>query len=114
MNTPIKLYLCGPMTGIQDFNHPRFHQAAFELRCWGFEVFNPAENGLPHDAPWATHMRVDIVQLMQCEAVAWLPAWDNSKGAQLELHIARELGMRRQHYLEWIDEARRAGRNINL
>lgn len=113
MTLPTKLYLCGPMTGIEQHNHPRFNQAAFELRTWGFQVFNPAENGLPHDAPWATHMRVDIVQLMQCEAVATLPGLENSKGAQLELHIARQLGMRTQHYLDWIDQAVKAKRTIN-
>lgn len=113
MSLPTKLYLCGPMTGWENFNHPRFNQAAFELRLWGFQVFNPAENGVRLDAPWETHMRVDIVHLVQAEAVALLPAWDDSKGAKLEMHIARELGMRLQHYLDWIEEARKGGRVIN-
>lgn len=103
---PPKLYLCGPMTGIEHLNHPAFNQAALALRCWGYQVFNPAENGLPSDAPWATHMRVDIVQLMQCEAVALLPGWENSKGAALETHIANQLGMIIKNHENWISEAR--------
>lgn len=107
MSQPNKLYLCGPMTGIQDFNHPRFHQSAFELRCWGFEVFNPAENGLPPHAEWATHMRVDIVQLMHCHALATLPGWENSRGAQLEVRIAQALGMPIKPHHEWITSTNR-------
>lgn len=103
---PPKLYLCGPMTGIEHLNYPAFSEAALALRCWGYQVFNPAENGLPSDAPWATHMRVDIVQLMQCEAVALLPGWGCSKGATLEMHIATALGMPAQSYEDWIQEAR--------
>ena len=89
----IKLYLCGPMTGLPDHNYPAFLAAADQLRTAGFEVFNPAENGLSADAPWAEHMRVDIINLMTCQGVAMLPGTDTSRGAKLELHNALELGM---------------------
>lgn len=89
----IKLYLCGPMTGLPDYNYPAFRDGANQLRTAGFEVFNPAENGLPADAPWAEHMRVDIINLMTCQGVAVLPGTDTSRGAKLELHNALELGM---------------------
>lgn len=86
-------YLCGPMTGYPKFNHPAFHAMARALRTHGLVVFNPAENGLPATAPWSTHMRVDIRMLMGCDRVATLPGTEASHGAQLELHIARALGM---------------------
>lgn len=85
-------YLAGPMSGLPKFNHPAFHAMARALRTHGLVVFNPAENGLPATAPWSTHMRVDIRMLMGCDRVATLPGIETSKGAQLELHIARSLG----------------------
>jgi len=67
-------YLCGPMTGYPKFNHHAFIAMARALRAHGLVVFNPAENGLPPNAPWSTHMRVDIRMLMGCDRVATLPA----------------------------------------
>lgn len=87
------IYLCGPMTGLPDFNHPAFNTAAQALRESGYDVFSPTENGVPRTADWATHMRADIAALTQCRSVATLPGWAASKGAMLEVHIARQLGM---------------------
>lgn len=78
------IYLCGPMTGLPEFNFPAFHAAAQALRESGYTVFNPAENGLPVTAPWADHMRTDIKALMGCRAVATLDGTMGSKGATLE------------------------------
>lgn len=87
------LYLCGPMTGLPDFNRPAFNQAAQALRESGYDVFNPVGNGVPADAPWGMHMRADIRALMDCRALAVLPGVEASKGAQLEIHIAKVLDM---------------------
>lgn len=87
------IYLCGPMTGLPDFNHPAFNAAAQALRESGYDVFNPVENGVPPSADWATHMRADIKALMDCRAVATLPGYTDSKGAGLEVKNARALGM---------------------
>lgn len=97
-----RIYICGPMTGLPQHNHPVFNRAAFELATRGYQVFNPAENGLPVHAEWSTHMRVDIVQMMHCHAIATLPGWENSKGAQLEVHIAQALGMPIKPHAEWL------------
>lgn len=88
------VYLSGPMTGLKDFNRPAFFKAAKSLLLAGLRVFNPAENGLPPSAPWDEHMRVDIKALMDCRAIALLPGWESSKGANIELRLALDLGMR--------------------
>ena len=88
------LYLAGPMTGIEDYNHPAFHAAEDLLRDHGYMVLNPARNGLPHDAPWEHHMRRDIGMLIACDGIALLPGWDASAGAKLEVQIANLLGLR--------------------
>lgn len=86
-------YISGPMSGLPDFNYPAFNHAAASLRALGHNVFNPAENGLPTSASWPDHMRVDIRMLMDCDRVVTLPGASASKGAALEMQIARALGM---------------------
>ena len=88
-----RFYIAGPMTGHPEFNHPAFHAKAAELRAQGLDVFNPAENGLPADASWSDHMRVDIRELTHCTHIYMLDGWQASKGARLENRIAHELGM---------------------
>lgn len=88
-----RTYLAGPMTGFEDFNFPAFNKMAAELRAQGYVVENPAEHGVVDGADWADYMAYDLTRLGLCGQVAVLPGWENSKGARLEVHIARELGM---------------------
>lgn len=88
-----RVYLAGPMTGFEDFNFPAFNKMAAHLRAQGYVVENPAEHGVVDNADWADYMAYDLTRLGLCGQVAVLPGWENSKGARLEVHIARELGM---------------------
>lgn len=89
-----KVYLGGPMTGLQDYNYPAFHAKAKELRDLGFEVFNPAENfGGDQSLEKKTYMRAAISLLMQADAMYLLPGWWNSTGAVLEDQVAAALEM---------------------
>lgn len=88
-----RVYVAGPMTGIADFNYPAFNAVADQLRAQGYEVENPADHGTVEGAQWADYMAYDLTRLGLCGMVAVLPGWENSKGARLEVHIARELGM---------------------
>mgnify|MGYP000078277595 CR=1 FL=1 len=87
------LYLSGPMSGIPDFNFPAFQAAAAHLRAQGYTVINPAEFGEGDGLAWSDYLRKDIRALMDCATIVLLPGWGASKGARLEEHIARELGM---------------------
>lgn len=102
MSHQFDIYLAGPMTGLPDFNRPAFNVAAQALREAGYTVFNPVDNGVPAEADWPIHMRADIKQLMECHHLATLPGVEHSKGAQLELHIAKQLGMRIASVNEWL------------
>lgn len=90
----MKFYLAGPMTGLKDLNHPLFVNETARLRALGYSVVNPVEINPDKNAKWADCMRADIAQLITCEAVACLPDWTSSKGAVLEVQIAKALGMR--------------------
>ncbi|WP_417219007.1 DUF4406 domain-containing protein [Achromobacter spanius] len=89
----MKTYLAGPMTGHLDLNFPLFHAEAKRLRATGHDVVNPAEINVDPTKGWEDCMRVDIAELMKCEAIAMLPGWQQSRGASLEHHIATELGL---------------------
>lgn len=82
------------MTGYPELNFPLFADVALALRMSGFDVVNPAELPMKKDPSWADCMRVDIAALVECDSIVMLPGWQQSRGARLELHIARELGLR--------------------
>ncbi len=90
----MRLYLSGPMTGHEDWNYPAFNATAARLRAAGHEVFNPAENdngsaGKPREF----YLRLDVEAVSKSDALAVLPGWERSEGANLEVHIARHLAM---------------------
>ena len=88
------VYVSGPMTGLPFLNYPAFISAGLQLTGAGFGVVNPAAlDHSRHDGSWAAHMRVDIAALMHCDGVALLPGWEQSKGACVEVDLARTLGM---------------------
>ena len=100
-----RLYLCGPITGMPNRNRDAFNDAESALRSAGFDVFNPVCNGLPVDAPWEQHMRTDIIQMMQCDALAVLPGAHYSRGAKIEIELAMQLKIqpvRALHY--WLGD----------
>lgn len=80
------------MTGLKDHNHPAFFKAAKALRKKGFSVVNPPE--LDKRSPqrtWEECLRRDIREMMSCSGVATLNGWKNSRGAKLEVYIAKAL-----------------------
>lgn len=90
---PNRIYVSGPMTGYPDCNFAAFHAAAERLARAGWKVFNPAENfGGRKDLPREAYLRLDLAMLAQCDAIAMLPGWEDSRGAKLEYTVARELG----------------------
>lgn len=103
---PPILYLCGPMTGLPDHNYPAFNAAAKQLRAAGYQVVSPAETTLPRSAPWVSHMRKDIADMVNtCDAVATLPGCEASRGAVIETSIATGLGWPVHTVAAWLELA---------
>ena len=98
----MKIYLAGPMRGYPEYNFPAFRERTHALRAMGHEVWSPAEqdelldgfNAATDKADTMAHyMARDLPAVCQSEAVAVLPGWEASKGAQLEVHVARTIGL---------------------
>ena len=87
------LYVSGPMTGLPEHNFPAFHRAECLLSESGYRVENPAHKGILTGWTWADYLRHDLRRMLDCDGVAALPGHRMSRGARLELHVARELGM---------------------
>jgi hypothetical protein len=113
------LYVAGPMTGIPAFNFPAFEAAAADLRAAGYPVTSPHEVALSDgsaagDHPWQDYVRADLIEMLRhAYAVAVLPGWENSRGANLEVHIAKTLEMPVRPVDEWLSRAQQlAGRSL--
>lgn len=90
----MKMYISGPMSNMPEHNFPAFNSAAKYLRGLGYDVINPAEiNTADESKTWRQCMELDIVALVTCDTVVTLEGWENSRGANLEVHIGKELGM---------------------
>lgn len=95
----VKVYLSGPISLGETLsadqvakNIQAFHDAAAELRAAGYEVLSPVEGGRA-EASWADYLRYDLAMVLAVEAIVVLPLWEKSRGACLECHVGRELGM---------------------
>lgn len=88
------LYLSGPMTGIKDLNEPLFTKQAKRLRQRGYKVINPPElDKITRMRTWEGCLRRDLTYVVKCDEIATLPNWKKSRGATLEIHVARALSM---------------------
>lgn len=109
----MKIYLSGPMTGIENYNRDTFNEATACLREAGHKVFNPAEvvlneddvNAIPGDYNknlWNAYMRICLPHVPTHHKLMLLPGWEDSRGARLEVHNARELDIPTQSFTHWL------------
>lgn len=86
------IYLSGPMTGIPELNKPAFNSMAKKLRTLGYMVVNPAELDSKEACnTWEECLKRDLRVLTRCDAIATLPGWKKSRGANLEIFVAKAL-----------------------
>lgn len=90
-------YICGPMTGYEDYNHPEFNRVAKLLRDKDILVINPAEVDAadPEDLspqPWDWYLRRDLILIAEkVGRFVMLKGWQNSHGATLERYVGKRL-----------------------
>lgn len=100
----MKLYIAGPMTGLPEFNYPAFNAAAKALAEVGYETLNPVDNVPDVEKPtWLDFMRMSLVQISQADGLAVLPGWQDSRGADIEVTLANDLGLPVRMVRDWTE-----------
>jgi hypothetical protein len=97
----MKIYLSGPITGHESTYKAEFEEAERQLYELGYHNrISPAS--LPDLGTWEANMKRDIKLLMDCDGVALLDGWNISRGAQLEMFIAKYLNMDVRLLADWL------------
>lgn len=105
MNKKIKLYLCGPVTGIANNNLPQFRFYQEKFTALGYEVIVPhdldasIDNDLKayltelewKEYVWRQYMKVCIPEVVSAHLLVTLPSWSESRGSKIEVNTARGL-----------------------
>lgn len=103
----MRLYIAGPMAGIDNFNYEAFNHAERVLMERGFGTVNPAALDEPDklghldfesgggvtDMQRARFLKRDFAELAKCDGIILLDGWAESTGANCELAAALIMGM---------------------
>lgn len=115
----MRLYVCGPMSGLPEFNYPAFLAAEGVLTEAGYEVLNPARVDEQHwvEDPdcdcrlnvidgtkhlWQWYMDRCTPMVDKAEGLALLPGWQHSKGAKIEVDRALARGLYLASVPTWV------------
>lgn len=96
------IYISGRISGNKNWKKDfelGEEQAVEELKKLGYEertVVNPLrlEDKLPAGSKYKDYMINDIFNLVECSMIYMLRGWWRSRGARLEWHIAKVLGLK--------------------
>lgn len=104
----MKIYLAGPMAGIDDHNFPAFNAKAAELRALGHFVYNPAEiepdeyakrpaylAAVFHNSGYRNCLRQELRWICdEAEAIYLMNGWEYSLGANSEFTTAKAVKLK--------------------
>lgn len=89
---PDRIFISGPMTGYENFNHEAFNRAEDYLRDIGYQrIFNPACIDANHS--YRELLNICLNQLGTCDTIYMLKGWQKSHGAKVEHAYAIATGM---------------------
>ena len=92
----MKAYIAGKISGDSKYRE-KFNIAQVALEHEGFTVLNPAD--LPEGMRPQDYMRICFAMMDSADVVAFLPDWDESRGAKLE-HAWCQYVSKQTMYLE--------------
>ena len=101
-----KVYIAGPMTGIENYNKKNFDKAERLLEGLGYEAFNPAhtevyERVQAENDPFEVQVKVgreclafDLEWIcMNADIIYFLKGWERSKGSMAEFYTGLACGL---------------------
>ncbi|EMD1213045.1 DUF4406 domain-containing protein [Vibrio alginolyticus] len=83
------VYISGPMTGIEQYNHPAFNEVSEDLKAHGYVVLNPAT--LPLGLTDEAYMDIGLAMVRASDCVVLLDGYKQSKGAMAEKAYAERI-----------------------
>lgn len=95
----MKIYIAGKITGDPNYQI-KFMHARLQMERQGNIAISPAV--LPEGMSPSDYMRICFAMIDVADAVAFLPDWDDSKGAKLEMEYCRYTG--KQVLFPWNDD----------
>lgn len=117
-----KIYIAGPMSGIPEFNFPKFFAKEQELKDDGWLVFNPAnksnEEAVTKHTSFNTGNSVALVsdgwsfkeaykwdtdKVIEADAIYMLKGWEASPGARGEHSVAMAMKSKYPDYEIWYE-----------
>ena len=101
------VFLCGPMTGVPNYNIAAFMEAHAELMKLGAHVYNPELSWMKggcQERPHEEWMRRSLHELTEpkflgsetgnhYDSLVLLPGWRESVGATMEVSVAGAIGI---------------------
>lgn len=108
----MKIYIAGKITG-DPYYKAKFARAAADIADAGHTPINPAMQ--PEGMSNADYMRISFAQLDSADAVAFLPGWEDSKGARIEHLLVEYTGkptydIKSARYYRWTLATTREGK----
>ena len=88
----MRVFVSGPVSGIDGLNRDAFEDARARLSAMGCTVLVP-HDFVPAGATWQKAMRRTVETLARADVVACLPGWEDSRGSRVEVELARGLGV---------------------
>jgi hypothetical protein len=88
----LQVYIAGPITGIEGLNAEAFKDAEEKIRAKGYlpvlphDLFDGIDDG---QMQYDNYIEGCVSALALCPTIVMLPGWENSRGANIEVNIAR-------------------------
>lgn len=98
------IYIAGPITGVERY-WEAFEMAEDAIRAKGHIPLTPTR--IPWDLSNEKAMRICLAMIDQADAVYFLPGWDESIGASLEMDYCNYTGKAISTNLALIEEVMR-------
>jgi hypothetical protein len=84
-----KCYISGKISGLgRGAVENKFSKSVLEVFKRGYVPVSPLNTCVAYWMPWWLHMAVDIITLMNCDAIYLQSDWRQSRGARMEKWVA--------------------------